>query len=132
MRRKVDVKIADDRSVTLDVKKSAVADFAGAFVEYSIERVRKAAAANKITNVEMLAEGFLVSLNEEVTYFLKHTSPEDQSLLLEWLTTAVVGGYGQDFLARYVKTLAAQDNGGPDNDSQGDGGENGSSGRGGG
>ncbi len=106
MQRELEIRIADGKSVRLDVKRSTVADFASAFLDDAVARVRKAAAAGRITDVEMLAEGFLEVLNERVTYFLAHIKPAERDLLLEWLVTAIIGGYGQDFLKRYISLLA--------------------------
>jgi hypothetical protein len=111
--QKFKVRLAEGKSVELDAKKSTVADFAAAFIDDAVERVRGAAAANQITNVEMLAEGFLQVLNERVSYFLAHVSPEERELVLEWLVTGVVGGFAHDFLRHYVKVLAAQEDEGP-------------------
>jgi hypothetical protein len=104
----MEIRVAEGRTVRLDVKKSSMADFASAFIDYAVEHVRKAAAANRVENVEMLAEGFLAALNERVNYFLAHIEPAEKDLVLEWLTTGVVGGYAQDFLRRYVSLLAEQ------------------------
>ncbi len=106
MQRKLEIRLAEGKSATIDMKKSSVADFASLFIDDAVERVRGAAAAQRVTNVEMLAEAFLDILNQRLTYFLAHVEAGERDALLEWLTSAIVGGYGQDFLGRYLKLLA--------------------------
>jgi hypothetical protein len=108
LQRELELKIADDKAVRLDLKKSSVADFASAFIDDAVAQVRGAAAAKQISDVETLAEGLLVVLNERITYFLAHLSPEEKDLLLEWLVSAVVGGYSHDFLRRFISMLAVE------------------------
>jgi hypothetical protein len=121
LQRELELKIADDKAVRLDLKKSSVADFASAFIDDAVARVRGAAAAKQISDVETLTEGLLVVLNERITYFLAHLSPEEKDLLLEWLVSAVVGGYSHDFLRRFISMLAAEPapGGGPGGEGQG-------------
>lgn len=114
MQRELELKLAEGKSFRLHVRRTNVAEFASAFIDHAVARVREASAAHQVTDVERLAEGFLVALDEQVTYCLAHLEPADKELLLEWLLSAVVGGYGQDFLRRFASLLAPRpESGGP-------------------
>ena len=107
MAQEIEVRVAEGKTVRLDARKSTIADFASAFIDEAVARVRVAAEANQVKDVEMVAESFLQTLHERITYFMARVEPGERDLLLEWLVTGIVGGYGQDFLHRYIGLLVA-------------------------
>jgi len=122
LERELELEIAPGKVARLDIKKSPVGDLASAFIDEAVERVRGAAGAHQVGNVERLSEGFLQALDEGVSYCLAHLEPAQKDLLLEWLVTAIVGGYGQDFLRRFLGALLAPPKPGGDPGPAGEGG----------